>query len=199
MYNILIGICSGGTIHAETVTSLIGALETLGDKGVGVSVSCQIGGYKPHNMNRLVQEAQDHNLTHLMSIDCDMIFPSSGVLRLLDADKDIIGANYNQRATAQSGEGLISTVKMADNKGKLMSMNELPGQLFKCWSLGLGFTLMKMSIFDKLEKPYFRDYEDDKGDFHTEDVEFFTKCQKAGFEVWCNPTIKMGHIGKSVV
>ncbi len=198
MYNIVVGICSGGTIHAETVTSLIGAMETLRDKGVGVTVSIQVGGYKPHNMNRLVEEARKLEASHLMSIDADMIFPSSGIIRLLDHDKDIVGANYNERGNPHSGIPNTSTIKMADSEGNLIASNESPSQLFKCWSLGLGFSLIKMSVFGKLEKPYFRDFESPEGEHHTEDVEFFTKCQKAGFDVWCNPTINMGHIGKYV-
>lgn len=198
MYNILIAICCGGTVHAETVTSLIAAMNTLSDKGVGVAVSIQIGGYKPHNCNKLVKEAQEHGATHIMFIDADMTFPSSGIIRLLDHDKDIVGANYNQRGNPQAGNPHTSTIKLADAEGNLIESKSMPPQLFKCWSLGLGFTLMKMSIFDKLEKPYFRDYESPEGEHHTEDVEFFTKCQKAGLEVWCNPTIQMGHIGKYV-
>lgn len=198
MQNILIGICTGGTVHAETVTSLIGALNTLANKGVGAVVSMQIGGYKPYNCNKLVAEAQQGGMTHLMFVDADMIFPSSGFIRLLDHDKDIVGANYNQRGNPTAGNPHTSTIKIANSEGKLIATNEIPPQLFKCWSLGLGFTLVKMSVFDKLEKPYFRDFESPEGEHHTEDVEFFTKCQAAGFEVWCNPTISMGHIGKAI-
>lgn len=197
MYNILIGICCGGTLHAETVTSLIAALNTLSDKGVGAVVSIQVGGYKSYNCNRLVDEAQKGNFTHFMSIDADMIFPSSGIIRLLDHDKDIVGANYNERGNPTTGATGASTIKIADSDGNLIATDRVPAQLFKCWSLGLGFTLMKTSIFDHLERPYFMDRETPEGEHHTEDVEFFTKCQQAGLDVWCSPTIKMGHIGKA--
>ena len=195
---ILIGICTSDYVRPQTVTSLIAARNTLLHKGVGVAVSIQEGGYKPHNLNRIVKHAQDEGFTHFMSIDNDMIFPSSGILRLLDADKDIIGANYNQRTTGLSGDDRIATVKFADKNGKIIHQ-EIPSHLFKCYTLGLGFTLMKTSIFDKLAKPYFRDFESEEGEHHTEDVEFFVKCQKAGLEVWCNPTIEIGHIGKNVI
>lgn len=198
MHNILIAICCGGTIHAETVTSLIAAMNTLSDKGVGANVAIQVGGYKDHNCNRLVKQAQENGMTHIMFIDADMIFPSSGIIRLLDHDKDIVGANYNQRGNPQVGDEKISTIKLADDKGNLIAKSEVPGQLFKCWSLGLGFTLIKMSVFDKLTKPYFQDTESAEGEHRTEDVEFFTKCHGAGLEVWCSPTIQMGHIGKYV-
>lgn len=197
-YKILIGMCTSDYIRPQTVTSLISARDTLLHKNVEVALSIQEGGYKPYNLNRLVQIAQSEGFTHFMSIDNDMVFPSSGILRLLDADKDIVGANYNQRTTGLSGNELISTVKFADDFGKLIT-KPIPKQLFKCWSLGLGFTLIKTSVFKKLKKPYFRDFESPEGEHHTEDVEFFAKCQEAGFNVWCNPTIEVGHIGKSVV
>lgn len=195
---ILIGTCTSDYIRPQTVTSLVEARDKLLQMGYAVAYSIQEGGYKPHNMNRLAKMAQEEGFTHLMSIDNDMVFPPSGIIRLLDADKDIVGANYNQRTTGLSGDQPIATVKFADNNGKLIS-HEIPKHLFKCHTLGLGFVLIKTSVFDKLDKPYFRDAEDAKGEHHTEDVEFFIKCQEAGFDVWCNPTIQVGHIGKSVI
>jgi len=197
MHNVLIGICCGGTIHAETVTSLVAALQTLADKNVGVAVSVQVGGYKPHNCNKLVAEAQRGGFTHLMFVDADMIFPSSGVLRLLDHDKDIVGAAYNQRGNPTAGNPNMSVVKLADKKGNLIASDTIPTQLFRCAGLGLGFTLVKMHVFDKLTQPYFKDFEDEHGEHHTEDVDFCLRAGEAGCEVWCSPTIKMGHIGKA--
>ncbi len=197
MYNVAIGICSGGTVCAETVTSLIGALDTLHDKNVGVMVSMQVGGYKPYNVNKLIASAQEHGATHFMSIDTDMIFPTSGIIRLLDHDKDIVGAAYNARGNPTAGNPMQTVIKMADAKGNPInaSADAMPKHLFKCSGLGLGFTLIKMSVFDKLEKPYFRDFESPEGEHHTEDIEFCNKAMKAGFDIWCSPTIKIGHIG----
>lgn len=195
---ILIGTCTSDYIRPQTVTSIIQARDTLLHKGIAVAVSIQEGGYKPYNMNRIVKLAQEEGFTHIMSVDNDMVFPSSSFLRLLDMDKDIAGAAYNQRTTGLSTSDLISTVKFADEKGNLV-VQQIPKHLFKCWSLGLGLVLIRTSVFDKLTRPYFRDAEDEDGTHHTEDVEFFSKCQKAGFEVWCNPQIDVGHIGRITV
>lgn len=195
MNNILIAVCCGDGIVPDTVTSIFGAMETLRAHNVGYMLSIIQGGYKPLNMNTQVRKAYEMGATHLMSIDCDMTFPSSGIQRLLDADKDIIGANYNVRGHPGSYTP-ESTVKLADKDGNLITTDSIPSSLFKCWSLGLGFVLMKMDVFEHLDKPYFRDAESPEGEHHTEDVEFFSKCQRAGYDVWCNPTIKVGHIGR---
>lgn len=195
---ILIGICSGGQIHAQTVTSLIGALNKLKDEGdIDFKLSMQIGGYKQQSMNNIVKEALEQGFDYFMSIDCDMIFPPDGIIRLLDADKDIIGANYSVRGNAVNGNPREAVVKVADKNGKLLNLqlNALPKQSFRCFSVGNGFTLYKTSVFEKIPEPWFEARENEDGDFSTEDVHFMAKANKAGIEVWCNPKIHMGHIG----
>jgi len=195
--NILIGMATGGTVRSETVTSLFGALEVLKSHGVGVNLAIEIGGYVAHNRNALVKTAREKGMDYIMFIDNDMVFQPSSIQRLLDADKNIIGCNYNARGVP--GKPIISTVKMVDpntdpNYGKTMTV-EFPAQMFKVFGLGTGFMLIKTKVFEKLEKPYFEAYEDPDGSHHTEDIEFCARAHKKGFNVWCNPTIKLGHIG----
>ncbi|MCA9333853.1 hypothetical protein KC963_02295 [Candidatus Saccharibacteria bacterium] len=194
---ILIGICTGGTIHAQTVVSLIGALDRLKEEQIDFTVSIQIGGYKQASMNRLVEQAKKGGFDYYMSIDCDMIFPKDGIIRLLDNHKDIVGANYSVRGTAVNGNPREAVVKVVDENGKKLNLplSSLPKSLFKCFSLGNGFTLYKMSVFDKIPEPWFEAREDENGDFSTEDVHFMAKAYEVGIGVWCNPQIKIGHIG----
>lgn len=193
----MIGMATGGTIRAETVPCLVSAIEVLKGNGVGVALDLEIGGYVARNRNLLVKTAQEKHMDYIMFIDNDMLFPASGIQRLLDSDKDIVAANYNARGIPD--KPVISTLKMVDyrieeNKNKVMPV-DIPAQLFKCWALGTGFMLIKMSVFDKLPQPYFVEYEDEEGEHHTEDVEFCTRAHDAGFDVWCLPSIKMKHIG----
>jgi len=190
-------MATGGTIRSETVTSLFGAIEVLKGHGVGVNLALQIGGYVAHNRNELVRTAKSHGSDYIMFIDNDMVFPASGIQRLLDSDKDIIGAMYNARGVP--GKPVISTVKLTDpnndpNFGKFVN-TEIPSQLFKCYGLGTGFMLIRMSVFNALEEPYFVAYEDPGGEHHTEDIEFCKKAHEAGIDVWCLPNIEMKHIG----
>lgn len=195
--NILIAIISGGTVRAELVPCLVSAIEVLKGHGIGVNISMHIGGYAAHNRNEAVKLAMQHKSDYLMFIDNDMQFPASGIQRLLDADKDIIGVHYNARP--RPGGQVVSTVKLKDPNiepfyGQVVSM-EMPAQLFQCYSLGTGFTLIRMSVFDKLKMPYFVSGQSETGEPFTEDVYFCGKAKEAGIEVWCNPTIPMKHTG----
>lgn len=195
--NILVGIISGGTVRAELIPCLFGALDVLKGHGVGVNIACQTGGYAAQNRNELTKLAKSHKSDYLMFIDNDMTFPNSGIQRLLDADKDIIGVHYNARPKPGTNK-LISTVKTADpfNDVDFGKVTEgFPAQTFKCFSVGTGFTLIRMNIFDRIPFPWFESGETEKDGPYTEDVDFFRKANEAGFEIYCNPTIKMGHIG----
>lgn len=195
---ITIGICTGGSIRAETVTSLVSNMINVAQTGIMANLLVQVGGYVDVNRNKIVEEARKAGTTHLMFIDADMIFPEDGIMRLLAHKKDIVGANYNVRLDPTSVVLSGPTVKMFDKKtNKVVSMSgqDFPTELFKCYSLATGFMMIDMKVFDKLEFPYFDAYQDKNGVHYTEDVDFCRKANESGAEVWCDPTIRMGHIG----
>lgn len=195
---VLVGICSGGTIHAQTAVSLVGALDQLKNVyGASYSVSIQIGGDKAQSMNRLAREAVRGEYDYLMSIDNDMIFPPDGIIKLLENDKDIVGGNYSVRGNSVEGDPREAVIKVADENGvrKTIPLAHLPTALFKCNALGNGFTLYKTAVFKDMKAPWFYVTEDEDGNWSGEDVLFHERAQQAGFEVWCNPQIQIGHIG----
>lgn len=193
---LVIGICSGGTIRIETMTSLYSDLINLAQQDIPPNLLVQVGGYKDINCNVLVEHSKAQGMTHLMFVDTDMIFPEDGISRLLSHDKDIVGGNYNIRLDPTSGEFSGPTVKMLVN-GEPVSMiaKDFPTELFKCYALPLGFMLVKMSVFDKLTRPYFETHIDANNKHMTEDIDFCVKANEAGFDLWCDPTIQIGHIG----
>lgn len=190
---ILIGICTGGTIQSLTVMSLV---DLLGSYPESNAMSIQIGGYKPHGMNNLVRDAKQVNATHLLNIDADMTFPPDSIERLLAHDKDIVGANYKQRGNHENQNTPISVTKFIGNDGnyKEVKAEDFPTELFECGAVGLGLTLINMKVFDKLPFPWFRTREDENG-HSTEDIVFCQDAREKGFEVWCDPTLNMSHIG----
>lgn len=193
---VFVGMCTGGDVKAQTVHSLIGLFST--SRNVR-GFSIKVGGYKPFNMNTLVEEAkQIEGVTHLLSIDCDMIFPPETLDKLLEADKDIMSVNYLARGSQADQNSPYSVLKFADEKGNYVrkEAKDFPTELFQCAAVGLGFTLIKMEVFDKMEKPYFKTEE--TPNLATEDIVFCRDAIAAGFEVWVDPTIKMGHIGQYV-
>lgn len=194
----LVGMCSGGAIQALTVNSLIDGLSAL---EIPNALSIQIGGYKPHAMNNLVKDARQIKATHLLNVDCDMIFPPDAIPKLLQANKDIVGVNYRWRGNHVTQDAPQSTVRFPGNEKngyRTVLEEDFPKELFECAAVGLGLTLIDMRVFDKLPFPYFRTQENEETGHRTEDIVFCRDARKLGFEVWCDPTIKMGHLGSYI-
>lgn len=138
--------------------------------------------------------AQEEKCTHIFFIDHDMQYPSDTLDRLLAHDKDIVGAAYNMRCYP-----LKTTVTLLDENGAMTPREKLPAELFRCEAVATGMMLAKMSVFDKVEKPWFAIMIDPETNelTITEDVYFCNQARKAGFEIWCDPTIPIGHIGEA--
>lgn len=141
------------------------------------------GTYLAENRERLVSKARENSCTHMFSLDYDMVFDQLTLSLLLANDKDIVTVPYNYRRLPK--ETMVKT------------FDGMKESLFKVFGSPLGCSLIKMSVFDKLEKPYFPLETNKNGDVIVgEDIGFCIKARKAGFDIWCDPTIKIKHLGE---
>lgn len=142
--------------------------------------------------NNIVEAAQKMGAEWLLMVDSDMIFPSNTLERLLAHKKDIVGAVYRRRV----GEfELLGTPAVGDQlivNGALAEMAIIP----------TGCILIRMSVFDKFAKPYFRfEFDEVKGRTIGEDVLFCRMARERGFTVWCDVALsnEVGHVGIQTV
>jgi hypothetical protein len=111
--------------------------------------------------------------------------------KLLAHNKPIIGAAYNMRAFP-----LYSNVKFTDENGKFIAVPDIPKELFKCAGVPTGAMLVDIPTVQKLPQPWFDLINDENGNLVIgEDIYFCQKLIEHGVEIWCDPTIKIGHIG----
>lgn len=182
------------------MASVIGAMMYYARKTDTIpNILFQIGGYVDLNRNKIIDTALKNKASHVMFIDADMTFPEDGILKLLNQKKPIIGGNYNVRLDpySKSGTGPVTKMKV-DNEVVSMLAKDFPTEPFQCYAIATGFMLIDLSILKKMDKPYFRAWIDANENHYTEDVQFCHDANEAGFEVWCDPTIKIGHIGSTV-
>lgn len=182
---ITVGIPSYDHIKTECVISL---LELQARSTLALQFYLNQSLYIDYNRNQLVDVAVKNGSSHLMFIDSDIAFPSDGVERLLSHNKDIIGGYYNTRR----GNNPIRFLE----DGKIVT-KDLPSDLFQCHILPTGFMLIKLEAIQKLQKPYFAVITRAQGTIG-EDVSFCKKAQDAGIEIWVDPSIKLGHVGKKI-
>jgi hypothetical protein len=186
MTSLCVGVPNGGTIKTQTVACLMRLIEL----GIPLYFSMPISGYSIYNRNKTVEKAKEIGASHIMFIDGDMLFTPSDVKTLLMHKKLIVGASYHMR----DADGY--TVQLLKNNSFVPFDGKFKG-LFECGAVGTGFMLIDMHVFDKLHAPSF-DTEFIGEDFCTEDVYFCKRAIMAGFKIWCDSSLTIGHLGSKI-
>jgi hypothetical protein len=182
---ITVGIPSYDHIKTECVISL---LRLQAQSPLKLEFFLNQSLYIDYNRNQLVSVAMSNGSSHLMFIDSDIEFPPNGIERLRAHDKDIVGGYYNTRR----GNNPIRVFE----DGQLVPPDPLPAELFECRVLPTGFMLIRLEAI-RFKPPYFAVITHEKGTIG-EDVSFCKKAHDAGLQIWCDPTIPLGHVGKKI-
>jgi len=192
--SIAITILNGGSIKTKTVSCLLEAFAIHPE--IPKTVGFITGGYPAYSRNLAVERARQLGVTHLFFLDADQTFEKDALQRLIEHKKDIIAANYNQRQS----DPIVSVTKQMGDNGELLDNFPVPKELFKAFSVGTGFCLIDMKVFDKTPFPWFNTQvtldKNGKAEIMSEDVYFCINARKAGFDIWCDPTIDIGHLGE---
>jgi hypothetical protein len=143
-----VGVClvSGGMVHSSFAVCLASLVGTSLVNGVSLTIVNVESSCVAANRDNAVAQARAADCTHVLFLDSDMVFPADALLRLLDREKDFVGALYARRVApfatlgrlAEPGEGARD------------------GELREALDMGMGCALIRTSVFDELEAPYFR-------------------------------------------
>lgn len=196
MSKILIAMCTPGVLEAETNECVDLIIMDLRQKGIDAISTKTEGVYVFKQRNLLAKNALQLGCSHLFFIDNDMVVPSNIISRFLAYDKDIISTNYIIKA--KRGRCSFSCV---DENFKTIPLTENSVGLQKVYAAPTGTMLIKTSVFEKLQYPYFMHPEieiGDKKDELGEDTDFCVKANKAGFDIWVDNDLgkQIEHIGK---
>lgn len=146
--------------------------------------------------NAIVEAAIQVGSDYLLFLDDDHVIEWQGhtdaassydfLRRLLQADKDIVGALYYQR-----GGECRPVLMMETGQGAYRWLNdhEVSGGLQRVDVQGGGCMLLKMSVFDKVPSPWFVP-EVELGT----DIQICRNAKEQGFEVWCDTSIELAHV-----
>jgi hypothetical protein len=184
---VAIAVPSGDMVHADF--ALAYAQLCMASAGLKLQLITVKSSIVAEARNNGVKYAKDFGADFLLFLDSDMLFPPTALLRLLLHKKDIVGATYTKRVAPFQILG-TSLAGQPTASGDLLEMQRIPS----------GCLLVKMHVFDKLSKPYFRFETDTDGAIVGEDYVFCDRARAAGFRIWCDAVMsrEIGHIGQQV-
>lgn len=143
--------------------------------------------------NRIVKAAIHEECDYIFFVDSDVLIQQGQLERLVSHNKDAITGIYYMRALPHYS---LIRRKTAD---RLYTPIEPHGtDLIKIDGAGFGCFLVKTSLFDKVEYPWFKfEYYQKDGMWRQlgEDLYFCEQLQKANIDMYCDQTIQCTHVG----
>jgi GT2 family glycosyltransferase len=140
---------------------------------------------------------------YLMWIDSDMVFEPEDFFKLIDHDKDVVSGIYKMSdnvnyATVETMDEDFFEQWMHYPFLNQKTIDKKEGKLFKADYTGMGWMLCKYGVFEKMTYPYFYPRKQEWPQYNWEefvwdDVEFCLRAKEAGFDVWVDPKIRIGH------
>jgi len=179
-------------------------------KGIATHRISKGGCYIHDNRNRIVEQVlKDPDLkdaSHILWLDTDMYFQPDLLVRLLRHNKSIVVTNAYRKGPPYAPV----VTEMQDGFVTYVHQNpEENGEFREVDASGLAACLISRKVFEKVPFPWFHTtYVDPSpkinpevakttmGKLHLgEDTFFYRKAKKHGYKVYCDFSIKVGHIG----
>ena len=192
MKTILIAIPTARYIEADTFKSIYDL-----EVPAGYTVTYQhFYGYRVDQVRNLIADWVVRGFDYLFSVDHDITFPPDTLKKLLAHDKDLVSGVYRQRLEPQMLEiyepfgGRMSTENLYSKNWNLVGIG----------SCGFGCVLVKKEVLVGVGYPQFEYYPAlDHGNTFSEDTDFCKKAISKGFKLWCDPSVRCGHIGSTTM
>lgn len=170
----------------------IATMRTVGD----TVYDFRIGSLIYDSRNRLVKDALDFKADFILWMDSDMIFPGDTMLKLMkhmEDGKDIVSGLYFRRRSP-----FTPVLYDKIERGQHSDLTEYPeNSLFEVQGCGFGCVMTRVEAMQDIllnSHDWFTPFEG-----YGEDLSFCLRARDNGYKIWCDSTLKCGHIGQVVV
>jgi hypothetical protein len=201
--SVTIGMPIGsGQLPWATALSLLKTVAACKDEGIQLQMEVIAGCSVVSWARSCIADAfLKSSHSHLIWIDADIVWTLDDFFRLvsLSAVHDVVGATYPFKKLP------LTCVVNHVGEPRQYTVNGLGCVQVK--SMGLGFTIVSRRVMEAVAvgKPSRKDPIDGKMhvdmfriDHEGEDIAFFTDVRKAGYDVWLDPSISVGHWGSMI-
>jgi hypothetical protein len=156
----------------------------------------EVGEAYNHAIEAIMASDELSKWKYVLTLEEDNMPPPDGLLKLIESiDKfDAVGGLYWTKGPG--GQPMCYGQPGAMPKNFIPFM-PAPNAVTPCNGLGMGFTLFRMDLFRKVEKPWFKtvqEYTPGQGSQgFTQDLFFFDKAAKCGARFACDSRVPVGH------
>ena len=149
----------------------------------------------------LAKRANNKGFDRVLWLDSDMIFKPDILERLnadIDQGRDFVSGLYFTRKNPVTPCVYDVVEPRKRNNGVIYpatkSFEEIPDDIFEVAGCGFGAVIMTTDLIKKSgDLPFF------PREGFGEDLSFCRRAREAGYKLYCDPSVKAGHIGLTIV
>ena len=190
---LLIAIPTRGQMPFLFVKSLTDLIHKLDEDDIDYEIAFQNSTLVYIGRDKLAEKAINGGFSHVLWLDDDMVFTENLLDDLMFCGKPFVtGIAHGRRPPHFS-----CVFKEVLPKVERWTFEEYPLEPFKIAACGFACVFIETRIIETIWKKYGTCF------FPTrelgEDIAFCFKAVREGFEIWAEPTVKLGHIGEMVI
>lgn len=188
-FKLLIAVPCMDYMHVDFVQSLLKLCQHLQREGVRYHTEIQSGTLVYLARNKLANKAVNEEYTHILFLDSDMVFDETLIETLTFCGKDFVCGAFQSRR-APYGSCIFSSLK------PVRRVKEYGIEPFQVEGCGMACTMISTEILKEVQSTYGNPFDPAIIEDITfgEDTAFCWRARKCGFEIWCEPTARIGHI-----
>jgi hypothetical protein len=157
----------------------------------------EISTYLALSRNTLVQRALDNGAEWLFFVDDDQALRPDTLMRLLDHGKPIVSGLYLNRN--RPFHPIAFSERLEDGTYAPIDLTALPREgLLQVQAVGAGCLLIHREVLEAIGENWFQHGRVDDWDA-SEDIIFCEQARKAGFEIFVDLAVQVGHFAPTAV
>lgn len=134
----------------------------------------------------------------ILFVDSDMVFTRADVERIEKhlEDKDIVtGVCVMSESEKGHPPAIFSWNEKTADYDTMLPKEEMH-EVDAC---GAAFLAISAKVVEKLGEPFNPIFSEERKEYYGEDISFCSRGKEAGFKIWCDPAINIGHIKTKVL
>lgn len=184
---LMIAVPTTDYMHADFVKSLVALTGRLMKNGIAVDTRIHAGTLVYIARDKLAKAAVNEGFTHVLWLDSDMVFNDKVVDDLLFCQKEMVCGAFVSRRPPY-GPCVYTSIATGD----IRKVESFGAQPFRVAGCGFACVLTEVELLKAVLLEYSTCFT--PTDYYGEDLAFCWRAGQIGREIWCEPTVRPGHI-----
>ena len=185
---LMVAVPTTDYVHAEFMKCLVGLTKKLASDGVEFEEQIIGGTLIYWARNRIAHRAIEGGFTHVLWLDSDMTFKPDIVDDLLWCGKDMVCGAFVSRRQPY-GPCVYTSIEDPANMTKVEDFGTEPFRVDGCgFATVLTSVSLLKAVMDRFDTCFMPTEQ------YGEDMAFCDRVKQIGGEIWCEPTVRPGHI-----